>query len=126
MQVLAKRHPVIGALLAVVRNSRGGAYRADMAPLVAQLHCSPSNVLRQLAAVAASREIRFEMCSKKALAWQLLRPQPSEQEQQALAVAMHARLQAVDGLQTARIDILYGILAAAAKAGQQQEQEQVR
>jgi hypothetical protein len=46
LQALANRHPIIAALLAVVRSSRCGAHKASMTALVAQARCSPSNVLR--------------------------------------------------------------------------------
>jgi hypothetical protein len=82
-------------------------------------------VCRQLAFVAGTREIRFEMSGKRALAWQLFRPLEGEAQLEQLATELHARLRAVDQLQTSRIDRLYGVLAAAAKLPEQSAQEEV-
>ncbi len=75
--------------------------------------------------MAGTREIRFEMSGKRALAWQLFRPLQGEAQLEELASELHARLRAVDELQTSRIDRLYCVLASAAKLQEQQEQEQV-
>ncbi|KAL6761906.1 P-loop containing nucleoside triphosphate hydrolase protein [Haematococcus lacustris] len=120
-QHLAKRHPIIAALLASKPKVIKGIHKANMARLVAAAGVSSSAVVGQLAELARLQEIHFEMSPMRALAWRVVvRHQP---DLDALTDSIFQRLCRQQQVAIRRLDVVYSLMAAAGAAGDQRVQE---
>jgi len=120
--VLAKQHPLVAAMLSTKPRVSRGSHRVHMEKLVAAAGMSPSQVLSQLAQLAAKQEVHFELSPARALAWRVLQV---PQDLDTLAASLHQRLVKQLAMSVRRLDVIYALMASAAKAGSPEEQEQI-
>lgn len=68
---LAPAWPAVAGLLRSKARCYSGTYRAQMPALVAASGLEPKDIVSQLAQLAASKEVSFDLAPQQALAWKV-------------------------------------------------------
>ncbi|GAX75225.1 hypothetical protein CEUSTIGMA_g2669.t1 [Chlamydomonas eustigma] len=121
---LDQRHPIVTQLAACRPRVTSGVHRVPMAKLVEVSQKSPSQILAELAQLAASYAIHFELSRGKALAWRVI-SMPQVDQLPALASSLFERLTKQQALNVRRLDIVHAVMATAAKEVDSERQETV-
>eukprot|EP00879_Flechtneria_rotunda_P002394 GHRR01002590.1.p1 GENE.GHRR01002590.1~~GHRR01002590.1.p1 ORF type:complete len:493 (+),score=207.62 GHRR01002590.1:823-2301(+) len=108
---LAPKHPVVAAILAAKCRKYSGTYKVHLPALLSVIDRPPGELLAELSALAAAREVGLDLGKQGALVWRIVR-QP--EDWQGLLDEMTARLDQVMATSVMRLDCCYAALAGAA------------